>query len=214
MLVDEFQNSTRIEETGRCRYPDGCRVAAPSPGLWLFGESSSDGIQGDVDDRGGQVLIRRDPLRVEATVEEISVSFVSLVEVSGVRGQQPLHPDAEVRCRCTDQEMEVRVQEAVGEARPATAANRAAYACQQFFAIALVSRDRLAAAPFRDDVMKSSGYILSGSPWQGCMMGRLRSGGETAAAANVWCGHPRCPTPSLTPGRPLRPGSGAPSAGA
>ena len=146
------------------------------------------------------MLVRRDPFRVEATVEKISVSFVSLVEVSGVRRQEPLHPDAEVRRWCTDQQMEVRVQDAVGEARPPISPDRAPDARQQLFAIVLVSHDRLAAAPFRDDVMKRSGYVLSQSPWHVAMMGGLRSRGETATAANVWFGHPRCQTRCLTPG--------------
>ena len=102
MLVDELQNSSRVEKSRRGREPDGCRVTAPPPGLWLFGQSSPNGIQGDVHDGRGQVLVGSDPLRVEAAVEQISFSFVSLVEVSGVRGQEPLHPDPEVRRRCTD----------------------------------------------------------------------------------------------------------------
>ena len=148
------------------------------------------------------MLVRRNSFGVEATVEEISVSFVSLVEVSRVRRQEPLHSAPEVPRWSTDQQMEVRVEDAVGKARPPMTLDRAPNVCQQFVAIVLISHDRLAATPLRDDVLESSRYVLSWSPRHAAMIASSARRSRVGRLGQCLFRAPRGQTRRLTPGVP------------
>ena len=84
---DQLQQRFEVEKARWIGSPDRRCVAAPAPALRLVHDASANRVQMDIDEGRVEMIIGADPLRVEARVKQVSLSFVALVELARVRGE-------------------------------------------------------------------------------------------------------------------------------
>jgi hypothetical protein len=160
-------------------------MAAPAPVLGALAEGGAHRVRRDVRDGRPELLVGLDPDRPVATLKEVPVAIVALVEDLRVRAVEPLHPAREIRVRGLDQQVHVVVHQAIAEAAPLVAVDHAAQEGQVGAAVAIVDEDQLPAVATRIHVVEPTRDLFARlarhaelSAERGNLTPRLR-GGQT-----------------------------------
>src|SRR5690349_5298931 len=126
----------------RFRCSEAWRKAGPGPLLGPGTEAGADGVEADVVDGTGQVLVcveRRGPV---AVAEEVAAPPVAAVEAARVGAVQPVHAASEVGDGRPEDEVVVRCHQAVGVELPAVALDRVGEERKERAAVDAVPVDR------------------------------------------------------------------------
>ena len=145
------------------------------------------------------MILVLDSSGVEATTKEMALSFVSVIEVLRVRPEEPLHPDAEVWPRRSYHEMDVRIEQAVRQARPLVALYCPPHPSYERRSIDVVGDDGRAGVTFRDRMMDAPWDIFSRAPSHEYRMALRSANRETSLPGMSCVGASWDLTPDLTP---------------
>ncbi len=134
-------------------------VAAPLPVVWSPAEPGLDRVPSEVPREFEEVPITFDLPGVEATLKEVPVAPMPMVEVLCVTAVQPLHPTREVARRRLEHEVIVVRHQAVAVPDPASHTTQLLEHPEKVSAVLLVEEDGLPSVSAACDVEESSGDL-------------------------------------------------------
>jgi hypothetical protein len=115
-------------------------------------QSGADGVEDDVVEDGGEVLVGVHRLRPEAIAEQMAAALVPAVEAKRVGSVEAVHPAREVFHRRGDDEVVVRGHQAVRVDIPAESLDGVGEERQERAAVEPVAEDRRVVDAERGDV--------------------------------------------------------------
>jgi hypothetical protein len=124
---------------------------------------------------------------------------MSFVELSCVCRQQPLHSEAQVRQWRLHDQMEMSVEQAVGEAKPSVPADRTLEALEERLAVVVVADDGLPTASDRHDVVDGIRPFLARSSRHRAQDASGTEARRGGLHGHLRLGHVRGQTRGLTP---------------
>ena len=112
-----------------------------------------------------KVIVRVDSPGVEAATKEVALPEIAPIEPLRVGTQESLHSVPEICVRRSDDQMRVRIHQAVRKTGPLAANDDPLEPNQEVSAILIVVRDRSACIALGNDVVVRAGCLVSG--WSG-----------------------------------------------
>jgi hypothetical protein len=140
-------------------------MAAPRPAFGGLAETGFDGVGGDVADDHPQLSVGGHPPRAEAPLEDMAAQPVPPVVGGPVQAVEELHAGAEIRMGRLEQEVDVIVEEAVGQTEPPLGTHYPFENGQIPPPVPLVEKDPALVVAAREDVLDRSGNVLSRFSW-------------------------------------------------
>ena len=126
--------------------------ATPGPFIGACAEAGADGVEEDVVERRGQVLVRLDDPGGVPVAPHVAPAFVPSVEGERVDPVETVHPASHLVHRRREHEVVVRRHQAVGVEVPVEAVDAVPEEGQKAAAVEPVVKDRAVVDPERGDV--------------------------------------------------------------
>jgi hypothetical protein len=143
----EGEHVSRVEGCPSLRNAPHRPIAAPAPLAWVRAQTSPDWVQNEVSSELEQVAVVFDSNRVKASLENVAVDPMDLVEPVGIRAVQPMHPAGKITSRCRNHEVVVVRHEAKRPQPPCPLLHQDGEESEKAKMVVVSREDGLAAVP-------------------------------------------------------------------